>query len=81
MKRDGNIASLFQKQAAKKAAAAVVSSPPPTTTAAMAEIEIANSILCSCIIIIGSNIVSRRIQHFAMYATCSRRIMGQIHLL
>jgi hypothetical protein len=30
---------------------------------------------------IGLNIVLRRILGFALYATCSRRVMGQIDLL
>ena len=45
------------------------------------EKDIAASILCGFIIMIGLNIVSRRILHFAFYAICSTREMGQIHLL
>ena len=45
------------------------------------EKDITASILCGFIIMIGLNIVSRRILRFALYATCSRRAMGQIHLL
>ena len=45
------------------------------------EKDIAASILCGFIIMIGLNIVSRRILHFAFYAICSTRAMGQIHLL
>jgi hypothetical protein len=45
------------------------------------EKEIANSILYDFIIMIGLNIASKRTPHFALYATYSRRAMGQIHLL
>src|SRR5436189_6275282 len=43
--------------------------------------EIVNSILYGFKIMTGLNIVSKRILCFALYATCSRRVLGQIHLL
>jgi hypothetical protein len=45
------------------------------------EKEIANSILYGFTSMIGLNIASRRTPNFALYATCSGRAMGHIHLL
>ena len=45
------------------------------------EAYLVDSVYNGCIIMSGSNIVSRRILHFASYATCSRRAVGQKLLL
>ena len=45
------------------------------------EIEIVTLMWYGFIIIIGLNIVSKRMLCFVLYATCLRKAVGQIHLL
>ena len=45
------------------------------------QIGIGDSTIVGCIIMIGFSIVLRRMLCFASYAICSRRVLGQTHLL
>ena len=45
------------------------------------QIGIGDSTIVGCIIMIGLSIVLRRMLCFASYAICSRRVLGQTHLL